>query len=219
MSATPRQALTWAISIVLVVALILGAQAVAATSRPSGGFTATGKAVGTAGFDFLAGVRVFAAAVLWNRLDPQFHSYYSNVAFENQIQMLPTLRLIETLNPQFEQSYYEAAYMLSRRGRTAEAVQVAREGVANNPKSGLLRANLVQMLLFEDRQKNLQEALRQARVGIGPDMVFQSPDDEYDAVVSFRLPFQISGDTKTVAALNARLARIRLAHPGQPQEH
>ena len=192
---------------------LLGAQAAANASAPEGAATSTGRAIGQAGFAYLAGLRTFAAAVLWNRLDPQYHLYYRGVAFKNQIQMLPTLRIIQALDPQFQQAYYNAAFILAERGDFTEAISVAEEGVRNNPNAGLMRANLVQVLIMQDKVKNLARALEVARVGIGPNMKFNNLDDEFESYVSFRTPFQIAKDTATVAAINRKLAELRAKKP------
>ena len=197
----------------LLVTLLLGAQAAANASAPQGPATSTGRAIGQAGFAYLAGLRTFAAAVLWNRLDPQFHLYYRGVAFKNQIQMLPTLRIIQALDPQFQQAYYNAAFILAERGDFAEAVRVAEEGVRNNPNAGLMKANLVQVLIMQDKVKNLSRALEVARAGMAPNITFDNLDDEFESYVSFRTPFQIAKDSATVAAINRKLAELRAKKP------
>ena len=197
----------------VLVALLLGAQAVASASAPAGATTSTGRAIGQASFAYLSGLRTFTAAVLWNRLDPQYHAYYRGMAFKKRIQMLPTLRIIQALDPQFQQAYYIAAFMLAERGDFVEAISVAEDGVRNNPRAGLMRANLVQVLIMQDKVKNLSRALEAARAGIAPDMTFDNSDDEFDSYVSFRTPFQISKDTKAVASINKRLAELRAKKP------
>src|SRR5450759_477437 len=103
----------------------------------------SGRSVGRASFAFLGGLRTFAAAVLWNRLDPQKDTYFQNLPFNKLVFMLPTIRIVVALDPQFEQPYFVAGLLLARDGHKAEGLRLARDGVAANPDSGLLRASLV----------------------------------------------------------------------------
>ena len=57
------------------VAVLLGAQAVAALSAPAEPVASTGATLGRTGFEYIGGLRKVVAATLWNRLDPQFHEY------------------------------------------------------------------------------------------------------------------------------------------------
>ena len=57
------------IAVVLVVVLLLS-QGLATVTAPPGGLASTGRVLGQTGFAFLGGLRTFAAAVLWNRIEP-----------------------------------------------------------------------------------------------------------------------------------------------------
>jgi hypothetical protein len=133
---------------------------------------------------------------------------------EERVEFLPTTRLVQALDPQFEQSYYVASYVLARRGRVDEAISIAEDGIKNNPKSGLLRANLVQMLLIQDKVKNLPEMLRLAKIGIGSDMTFANADDEFEALGIFRTTFHLAGDQAMVNQLQLRQDALRAAGAG-----
>jgi hypothetical protein len=172
---------------------ILGAQALAAFSAPPGSTASTGATLGQTGFEYLGGVRKFAAAALWNRLEPQFHEYSNGQSIDQRLDFLPTMRLVQMLDPQFEQAYYVSAYVLSRYGRKATALEVARDGIANNPKSGLMRANFAQLLLIQDKVGNLPEALVQAEAGSQPDMTWATPDDQFEGYGIFRTVFNLAG--------------------------
>ncbi len=63
------------IAVVLVVVLLLS-QGLATATAPPDGLASTGRVLGQTGFAFLGGLRTFAAAVLWNRIEPVFHEYY-----------------------------------------------------------------------------------------------------------------------------------------------
>lgn len=204
------------VALALVLVLFAG-QALAAASAPTGGIASTGRVMGQTGFAYLGGLRTFAAAVLWNRLEPLYHGYYSEKKVSQLKEFLPTMRLVQTLDPQFEQAYYNAAWIVAKRGHVQDAVVIAREGVANNPRSGLLHANLVQILLLQDKRKNLDEAYRNAIIGLRPDTIWANSDDEYEGYAIFRTVFKLKGDQQTVDKINATLEQLRTqgASPGQ----
>ncbi|PKQ29104.1 MAG: hypothetical protein CVT60_07060, partial [Actinobacteria bacterium HGW-Actinobacteria-10] len=79
----------------------------------------TGLAVGRATFAYLSGLRIFAAQVLWNRIEPLFHEYYEAVPLREQLYMLPTLNAVNMLDPQFQQPYYIAPWILARQGEVS----------------------------------------------------------------------------------------------------
>ncbi len=192
---------------VLLVAL-LGVQAVGAQTAPPQPATATGKLLGNAGFAYLGGVRVFAAAVLWNRLEPQFHEFYVNKSLDDLTFLMPSLYLIQRLDPSFVQSYYNAAFILGKRGQWDDAFRVAKEGIANNPRSGLMRANYIQLLLLQDKKANLDLAYEQAVVGVAPSATYDNIDDEYESLAVFRAVFDLQGRQDLVSAIQQRLEQL-----------
>lgn len=200
---------------VLLIAALLGAQLMATRNAPASGVASTGRAIGRAGFAYLSGLRTFAAAVLWNRLEPQFHDYYAGRALKDQTFLLPTMYVVQELDPQFVQVYYNAAFLLAQRGSWDEAYQVAEEGIANNPRSGLMRANYVQLLLYQDKEANQAKALEQSTIGLGPDIVYANPDDEFESLGVFRVPFRRAGREDVVTAIDQRQAELR-AQGGTP---
>jgi len=209
--------LRWILVVVALVVVLFAGQALAASSAPAGGIASTGRVMGQTGFAYLGGLRTFAAAVLWNRLEPLFHGYYQGREVSQLKEFLPTMRLVQALDPQFEQAYYNAAWIVARRGRVDDALEIAREGVANNPNSGLLRANLVQILLVQDKQKNLPEAYKLAVAGIKPGVYWANGDDQYEGYGIFRTVFKLKNETATVDAINAALKKLNAAgaQPGR----
>lgn len=205
-----------AVALALVIVLFAG-QALSAASAPAGGIASTGRVMGQTGFAYLGGLRTFAAAVLWNRLEPLFHGYYAGREVSQLKEFLPTMRLVQALDPQFEQAYYNAAWIVAKRGSIEDAVAVSAEGIANNPDSGLLHANYVQILMMQDRKKNLDKAYKSAVFGIGPKARWASADDQYEGYAIFRTVFKLKGDTATVAKINAVLAQLSAkgAKPGR----
>jgi tetratricopeptide (TPR) repeat protein len=211
---------TFAVVVALVIALFAG-QALAAASAPAGGLASTGRVMGQTGFAYLGGLRTFAAAVLWNRLEPLFHIYYGGKEVSQLKEFLPTIRLVQALDPQFEQSYYNAAWIIARRGRIDDAIEIAHEGIVNNPTSGLLHANYVQILLLKDKQKNLDEAYKSAVIGVSQRARWASVDDQYEGYAIFRNVFKLKGDMAMVNSINKVLEQLSAqgAQPGRDDEH
>ena len=204
-----------AVALMLVVVMFAG-QALAAASAPAGGVASTGRVIGQTGFAYLGGLRTFAAAVLWARLEPLYDGYYEGKSVDQLKEFLPTMRLVQTLDPQLEQVYYNAAWIVARRGRMDEALAIARDGIANNPNSGLLRANYVQLLLIDDKIGNLDEEYKHAVFGVGPNARWANTDDQFEGYGIFRTIFRLKGDTATVKKINAVQAQLKEqgAQPG-----
>ena len=197
------------IALALVLALFAG-QALAATSAPAGGIASTGRVMGQTGFAYLGGLRTFAAAVLWGRLEPIYDGYYPGVEVSELTAFLPTMRLVIALDPQFEQAFYNAAWIVARQGRIEDGIAVARDGVAKNPDSGLLHANLVQLLIIQDKKRNLDEAYKIAVFGLGPKARWANLNDQVEGYGIFRTVFQLRGDEATVAQINAAQKKLQV---------
>jgi hypothetical protein len=214
---------TWPaiVAVLLAVALVLGGQALAdadAPSVPNGALT--GQAVGRAGFAYLTGLREFAAALLWNRLEQQMHEYYGGDAagLGRYTFMLPSIKIITILDPQFIEGYYVAPLILIVNGqlpgtpasvarqRTADGLALAKEGVTNNPKSGVLLASYAQILLTVE--KNVPAALAIADRGMAKDIVWRYDDEEFDSMAIFAAVFHKAGEPQKEAAANAIKAAI-----------
>lgn len=197
------------VAVALLLVALIGGQLLAASTAPAGGIAPTGRILGQTSFAYLGGLRTFAAAVLWNRLEPLWHGYYSTRPVEEVVQFLPTMRLVQILDPQFEQAYYNAAFILARRGFTEEAFTVAREGIKNNPQSGLLLASYAQLLLMQDKKAHLPEMLGLARRGMQGDIRWATPDDKFEGLGIFSVIFELAGDTRTVKAIAVEQARLK----------
>ena len=206
--AESRSVVNLVLIVALCVALIVGAQGLAAASAPSNVQLSESRVIGQAGFAYLGGLRVMLAGLLYERLDPQFHQYILDRRIQDRIDLLPSIRLIQALNPQLEQPYYYVSYILFRRGRVNDAVALAKQGVANNPQSGLLRANYVQLLMVQNRKANLAEMLRQTRIGLSKDATFSSIDDQFESYGIFRTTYTLAGDQQMVQELKAEQKRL-----------
>ncbi len=127
------------------VTLVLGGQAAADALVPEASGAQTTEAVGRAASSYLTGIKTFAAAVVWNRIDPVMHGYYSGVSLGEQRYMLSSIALVMALDPHQTQAYPIGSWILADNDRVADALSVAERGVEANPHSGLTLSNLAQM--------------------------------------------------------------------------
>ena len=200
-----------AVAVVLCLGLIIGAQGLAAATAPTSVQLSQSRVIGQAGFAYLGGLRMAAAGLLYQRLDPQFHQYLTDKAIQDRTDLLPSIRIIQMLNPQLEQPYYYVSFILALKGRMADAIGLARQGVENNPASGLLRANYVQLMMMQDRKKNLPEMLAQAKVGLGSTVTYTSLNDQYESYGIYRTAYVLAGDTQMVKTLESEQQRLAAA--------
>jgi hypothetical protein len=199
MAARPGVIIGVAVAVLLIA--LLGGQALASASAPPGGVASTGRVMGQTSFAYLGGLRTFAAAVLWNRLDPLFDGYYHDRPVDEIVMFLPTMRLVQMLDPQFEQSYYNSSFIIARQGRMDDALDIARLGMKNNPGSGLMLANYAQLLLMQDKQANMPELLELAEQAIQPEIRWANADDRFEGYGIFRTVFDLAGNQPMVDAL------------------
>jgi hypothetical protein len=204
--------MTFLVVAVLTLSVVVGAQTLADASAPPVAQMSQSKVVGQAGFAYLGGIRIFLAGTLYSRLDPQFHQYGSG-SYKDRLDLLPAIRLIQMLNPQMEMPYYYASFVLYLRGRMPDALVLAKEGIANNPQSGYLRANYVQLLMMQDKQKNLPLMLQQTKMALGESTQYSSVDDEFEAYGIFRTVYDLAGDKAMAKSVNN--AQRRLEQTGQ----
>jgi len=190
----PR-ALSTPVVVVLILVLICAAlvgQALADSALPAGApGLSTGQTVGRAGFAYLTGLRVFAAQVLWNRIEPIFHEYYGGIPLEDQTYMLTTFNLVTLLDPQFDQPYYVGPWILARAGHEQAAIELASKGVKNLPESGLLHAAYAQILLLFS--KDLDLAVEQADIAMSDTVVWSGAIEQHDAYGTVRAVYIKAG--------------------------
>jgi hypothetical protein len=206
------------IAIVLALALVLVGQSAADATAPDVPNAAlTGQAMGRAGFAYLTGLRQFAAALLWNRLEPQMHQYYTE-GLGNLSFMLPSIKAIVTLDPQFVDAYYVAPEIIIEGGqktgvsaadeasRLRTAMALAKEGVQNNPKSGLMLTAYAQLLWTRDKAP--KAALPYAIASLAKDVVWRTDEEQWDQFALMRDLFKQVGDTAHEAQVKAVMAAI-----------
>jgi len=201
-----RTRIAIAVALAALVGTLLAGQAVADSLLPEDEVADTGRTLGRAGFAYLTGVRTYAAAVLWNRIDPLFHDYYEDVPLEEQTFMLPSIRAIVALDPQLEQTYFVAAWVLARRGAVEEGVELARLGVENNPASGMLRASYAQILLLFTGET--EEAVRQATRVLEDDIAWRTLIDKYEGYAVARSVYSAVGAEEAAALVSEEMRRI-----------
>jgi hypothetical protein len=208
-----------AAAVVLLLAAILGGQAATDALAPVGR-ASSGRSVGRASFAFLGGLRTFAAAVLWNRLDPQYHEYFASMAFDKQVFVLPTVKIVTTLDPQFEQPYFVASLLLARSGHEAEGMRLARDGVAANPQSGLLISSLVQMIMVFEKDDKAAAAV--ADTAFKPGVRWNTLSDEWEGLAIVRDAYKLSGQTakyeRVLALMSELSSQIGSAKPPVERE-
>jgi hypothetical protein len=186
----------------------VGAQALATASAPPVTQLSQTKVIGESGFAYLAGLRLVAAGLLNRNLDLQFHQYGEGRDIKDRTDLLPATRLIQLLNPQLEQPYYYVSYVLAKRGDWKNAMSLAEDGIRNNPTSGLLRANYVQLLLMQDSKRNLRLAVAQMRYALSREMTYSNAQDQFESYGIFRAVCTLIGDHATDAVLKTEQARL-----------
>lgn len=193
----------------LCVLLIFGGQALGSASAPPAGSEAAAS-VGRAGFAYIGGLRRFAAAVLWNRLDPLSHEYYEGESLSKQTFMMPTFNMVTILDPQFEQAYYLASWVAHSQVSEEYGLEVAREGLERNPRSGMLTMNLAQLLFIQDADGNRAEVMSLVeRIMTDTELVWLDDETTYEALVVARDAFSHYGDPATSARIEQALERLR----------
>lgn len=201
--------------------VLLAAQAGAAALTPTGASSETGRVLGRAGFAYLSGIRTFTAAVLWNRLEPQFDLYYAQKGLAQQTQMMPMLRMVQMLDPQFVQTYYIASWIVSRHGDPEEGMRISREGIENSPRSGLLRSSYIQNMLLQDNLRveqgkariYIDEVLREADAASGTDIIWNGDAEKFEGYAAIAAAYNLAGLEAKAKAAEAVIDSIRASAP------
>lgn len=201
--------------IAVCLALVLGGQAVGdrVLSAPS---DATGAAVGRAGLSYLTGIRRYAGAILWNRIDPLLHTYYEGVPLDQQRYMLSTIAAVEWLDPTFDQPYYVGAWILARNDRLDDGLAMAREGIARIPDSGTLHLSYAQMLYT--MADDTPGAVAQALLAIGPDMRWTDDVEKLNGYAALAKILEAGGATDVLPKVQAEIDRLDALVGDQPLE-
>jgi hypothetical protein len=168
--------------------------------------TTTTRIVARAGWSYLGGLRTFAAAVMWNRIEPIFHAYYRDVPLDEQRYMLPWVALVTTLDPTLLDPWYVGSWIVARNGKVEEGIALARKGMEANPQSGLLTASYAQMLhLF---RRDPKAALPYARAVLRPGMTFRSLEEQFECYAFVRDILRANGLAGEADAVEAKMRKI-----------
>lgn len=197
----------WALAVLLVV--VLGVSQLTAWHVQEGAAISTGAAVGRTTYAYLGGLRKFAAAVLWNRIEPLFHAYYSEVPLSEQTYVLPSLYAVTALDPQFVQAYYVASWVVARGADLDDGVELAREGVRRNPDAGLLQTNLTQLLMLRGDPADTDEMERRARLIASDALAWVDEEEHFEGLAVARDVLLRAGDAAAASDVDARLQEMR----------
>jgi hypothetical protein len=192
--------------VVVLLSLALVGQAGADALVPVTEKSGTGQAVERAGFAYLTGVRTYAAAVLWNRLDDLLHEYYEGVPLIEQTYIMPTLNMAVMLDPQLTPPYNVGAWVLARQGSVDEGLALAEKGVESNPRSGILLVNHAQLLsLFTDDDA---ATIARAQEALASDIVWIDLIEQHDGYAVVSAILRQSGEEEAAAHANREIERI-----------
>ena len=196
------------LAIVLCLGLVLGGQAVADSAVAGTAETNQQVVIGQAASSYLTGLRTFAAAILWNRLDVLSHSYYRDASLTEQRYILSTVAVVQALDPRAVQSYYIGSWILVRNDRVADGLAMAERGVEDNPTSGILRVNLAQLrILYQDDIAGAVDLARSV-LELGDDAQWADPVEEHNGLSIMGAIFRAGGREDLDAQVQAILAHV-----------
>lgn len=203
-----RGGVAWVLAAMFLV-MALGGQALGDATVPTGYERTTGQSVSRAGFAYLTGLRTYAAAVLWNSIDPVLDTYFHDVPFDHMRFMLPTITAVVALNPQFTEAYSVGSWIIARNGKLKAGLDLARRGVRDNPHSGTVLVAYAQMLQTLD--KNLPAAHVQAAAALRPHTTWNTTAEACDGYRSVLAIMRASHDTTGIARAKAAIKRADAA--------
>lgn len=203
-----RSAIRVTLAMVLCLGLVLGGQAVADSALAGTPGANQQAVIGRAASSYLTGLRTFAAAVLWNRLDVLSHGYYRNVSLEEQRYILSTVAIVQALDPRAVQSYYIGSWILVRNDRVADGLAMAQRGVENNPTSGILRVNLAQLRMFYEDDIAGAVGLAQSVLELGDDAQWADSVEEHNGLSIMGAIFRAGGRDDLDAHVQEILAHV-----------
>jgi hypothetical protein len=199
----------------LLIAAAIAGTAITDANQPVGRSAAPTAAVGRAAFSYLSGIRAFIAYALWNRIEPLEHRYYENRSLAKSYYVIPTMRIVTLLKPDFTPPYYILPWILAENGKTTDAKALASEGVANNPHSGLLLVSYAQLLAL--KLNDWPGAVPYADRAMRADTYWADDTERWQSLRIAEDVFTRAGQTEKAKALAASLdalsAQIGAAPP------
>lgn len=209
MGAQRSRAITVAVVAIFLV-MALGGQAVADRVVDVSGADTTA-AVGRAASSYLTGIRTYAAAALWNRIDPIMHHYYEDVSFKDLRYTLTTIAVVQWLDPHAADSYYTGSWLLIENDRIDDGIAMAERGVERNPNAGLLAMNLAQIRMLQ--QNDLEGAVEVGKTALEPGTVWADALEAHNALLILVSVFRAAGRDDLVAAAQEQIARVIAEEP------
>ena len=198
----------------LVFALLAGQWAVAATSPPTG-VADTGR-LGKTGFAYLGGIRTFAAAALWNHLDPQFDGYYSGSLKKAVSHVAHDVHGRDS-GPAVHAGVSSGVDWSSEQAiRSRESRSPVREWPTTRTPESCTPISL--SYCCSTTGANRKEALANAQEGVRPGTLWANSDEEYEGLATIRGVLNALGATDAVPAISARLDRLRAGDPASGSE-
>ena len=193
-------------ALLVCVLLVLGGQALTDTASADMGTADAGELIGGTTSSYLTGIKRFAAAALWNRMDPVFHNYYSGVSLDDQLYMLPTIAMVQALDPHLVQPYYIGAWMLVRNDRAEDGIAMAERGLEYNPEAGVLYVNLAQILsLYSD---DVDQAVEIGERVLDPNMQWTDPVEMHNGYAAVGAVFRQAGRDDLDARIQEAMAQL-----------
>jgi tetratricopeptide (TPR) repeat protein len=199
-------ALVAAVALLLVV--LLGGQALADAMVPEASAADTDRAVGRAASAYLSGIKTFAAAILWNRLDVLHHGYYANVSLAEQRYLLSSVAMVQALDPKAVQSYYVGSWVLIQNDRVDDGIDMARRGVEHNPQAGILLMNYAQLLMLYADDLDGAVAVAQDALDRKDELQWTDITEEHNAWPIIGAIFRAAGRDDLDAVVQEELERI-----------
>jgi tetratricopeptide (TPR) repeat protein len=166
----------------------------------------TGRAVERAASSYLTGLKVVAAAALWNRADPIMHRYYHHEPLATQRYLVTSINIVQTLDPHMIQSYYAGSWILIRNERVAEGLEMAERGIEANPKAGILWVNVAQLRqLYGNDDDGAVEA---GRMVLENEMEWTDAVEQHNAYAILGAIFRQAGRTDLDEIVQSELVRL-----------
>jgi hypothetical protein len=202
---------TTVVAVALALAIVAG-QAGALASAPTGFGPDSGRIARDTGSAYLTGLRRFGAAVLWDRIDPLIHAYYRSEGLDQMMFMVPSLVAVIWLDPHLVSATYVLPWMLAKNGRTKDAVATAAQGVADNPRAGVLRISYAQILFLYAH--DTQKAADQVEIALRPDTQWADDLEQWDSLRLGEDILKAAGRTSEAQGVAALLVQISARNGG-----
>lgn len=110
--------------------------------------------------DFLGGVRQYLSYNLYIKNDKLHHIYFGSL--QDEAELVPYFIIITWLDPHYVDAFFIGSDIIYQQGRTEEALDFLKEGIAANPESADLYASLADIYLGEERYEEAREAFEKA---------------------------------------------------------